>query len=214
MGEAFERVKVRYISPNTEYETGAKTKWGNELILYAQTTRDIHDVMEKGFEKICKKRKGKFAQIDYIEEECGKFITNFQEKSKYIRLVQYIQRQYNLEIGFRGNCQIFIAHEYDEKEDLITWIVSKFNESRHKYLTEDEVFMNDIIYEVNSKRGAPMGRSDVGVRPNWKPIVVRKVELVYDGVYDRGGAYWGSPNNLWVEFTMDLQYIHFYRKEN
>ena len=77
-------------------------------------------------------------------------------------------------------------------------------------MTSQEAY-NQIICNVNCKYGAPMGRSDKGVKPENTRIFDRKVPLVYDGVYDKGGAYWGSPSNLRVQYTADLSYIHFYR---
>lgn len=217
MAQAFEKIgnMVR-----GEFETGAKTFEGNNLILYAQTTREISENIDKAIEKVCKLKKGLFAQLGYIETEWRKFNDVFQRRSKHIRVVQYIYKTYIMEfdkLNLREEGITEVSEHYIMSEvvdDLVVWLKSRFKERRHNYLTEDEIFMNDIIYEVNSKRGAPMGRCDVGVRPNWKPVIVKRVPLVYDGVYDRGGAYWGSPDNLWVEFTMDLQYIHFYRKES
>ena len=40
--------------------------------------------------------------------------------------------------------------------------------------------------------------------------VVAKVPLI-DGAYDKGGAYWGFPDNLRVAYTKDLSYVEFYR---
>jgi len=70
-----------------------------------------------------------------------------------------------------------------------------------------------ILTKAYNRYGAQMGRSDVGECP--LPFEGR----VYDchvpldsGAYDKGGAYWGFPNNLRVRYTKDLSYIHFYRK--
>lgn len=41
--------------------------------------------------------------------------------------------------------------------------------------------------------------------------IITKVNCKY-GAYDKGGAYWGCPENLRVKYTKDLQYIEFYRK--
>lgn len=72
---------------------------------------------------------------------------------------------------------------------------------------------NKVVCDVNSKFGAPLGRfsNELREKPTDRRIYDRKVPLVYDGVYDKGGAYWGSPNNLRVEYTLDLTYIRFYR---
>lgn len=50
---------------------------------------------------------------------------------------------------------------------------------------------------VNNDRGAPMGRRTDNIN-NFEDMKVnlRRVPLI-DGAYDQGGAYWGSPNNLW-----------------
>lgn len=71
--------------------------------------------------------------------------------------------------------------------------------------------INKIIHEVNCTFGAPMGRrSD----PEYTKPMDRKVfdcAVPLSQGYDRGGAYWGNPNNLRVEYTKDLLYIRFYR---
>ena len=92
--------------------------------------------------------------------------------------------------------------------------------------TLKEIFYNKVIYSVNTKFGAPLGRSNVGVRPstitsgpncrvfkkNQIKIYDKKVPMV-DGAYDVGGAYWGLGPELRVEFTKDLSFINFYRKQ-
>ena len=80
-----------------------------------------------------------------------------------------------------------------------------------------------IVYPVDCKYGAPMGRGNTydesiietikGV-PYTKPtgkIYDRAVPML-DGYYDKGGAYWGSGKQLRVRFTEDLKFIEFYRK--
>jgi len=73
--------------------------------------------------------------------------------------------------------------------------------------------LSKILYPVNCRYGAPMGRSNKGDYPlpfeNSK-VITSKVQII-DG-YDKGGAYWGYPNNLYVDYTKDLQFIKFYRK--
>ena len=69
-----------------------------------------------------------------------------------------------------------------------------------------------ILCDVDCRRGSPMGRANVGEKPMDKRIYNRKVPLVYDGVYDKGGAYWGNGGGqLRVEYTSDLTYVKFYR---
>ncbi len=70
--------------------------------------------------------------------------------------------------------------------------------------------INKILHEVNCKYGAPMGRRSIGEKPSDKKVFNCWVRLD-NGAYDKGGAYWGFPNNLWVEYTKDLSYIRFYR---
>ena len=51
--------------------------------------------------------------------------------------------------------------------------------------------IDKIITNVSTKYGAPMGRADIGRKPRNKKIFDCRVPLIYDGAYDRGGAYWG-----------------------
>lgn len=59
------------------------------------------------------------------------------------------------------------------------------------------------LEELSCARGAPMGRSnrdeledDVG------RVFLQRVPFV-DGCYDRGGAYWGAPANLWRAYAQE-----------
>ncbi len=89
---------------------------------------------------------------------------------------------------------------------------------------------NDNVYKVipnvDTSRGAPMGRTNKGEHP---PIITsgpngrifkKNQTIIYDkhvpmcsccGAYDQGGAYWGIDKQLRVRFTADLSYIEFYR---
>ncbi len=71
--------------------------------------------------------------------------------------------------------------------------------------------IDKIITKVNSKYGAPMGRgsNDINLKPTDRKVFDCAVPL-YQG-YDKGGAYWGYPSNLRVEYTKDLLYVRFYR---
>ncbi len=75
---------------------------------------------------------------------------------------------------------------------------------------ESQELFNKVICDVNCRFGAPMGRySDrLENKPNEK-IYNRKVNLSQG--YDKGGAYWGNPNNLRVMYNKDLTYVCFYR---
>jgi len=73
--------------------------------------------------------------------------------------------------------------------------------------------LSKIVYPVNCQYGAPMGRSNKGEYPlpfEGSKVITSKVQI--NEGYDKGGAYWGNPNNLYVDYTKDLQYIKFYRK--
>ena len=68
-----------------------------------------------------------------------------------------------------------------------------------------------IITKVNTTYGAPMGRMNRGENPcDGTKVFDCRVPL-NNGAYDRGGAYWGFPDNLRVQYTKDLTYINFYR---
>lgn len=84
--------------------------------------------------------------------------------------------------------------------------------------------LNQIIYEVNCKFGAPMGRDNVGTQPititrggngrickcDQVKVYDRRVPMSEPG-YDKGGAYWGIGRELRVRYTKDMSYIEFYR---
>jgi hypothetical protein len=74
---------------------------------------------------------------------------------------------------------------------------------------------NQILYDVNTRYGAPMGRSDIGTKQDaeGKKIYCRRVYLIYGGAYDKGGAYWGCGSPLYVEYTLDKSYVRFFREQ-
>jgi hypothetical protein len=58
--------------------------------------------------------------------------------------------------------------------------------------------MSIRLSDVSSARGAPMGRRDHHAHGmDDLEFELERVPLV-DGGYDVGGAYWGTPDNLWV----------------
>jgi hypothetical protein len=85
---------------------------------------------------------------------------------------------------------------------------------------------HEILYKVDTRRGAPMGRSNVGTPPvivtrfsgrnvrtckcDQTEVYDRRVPMI-DGAYDSGGAYWGIGKPLYVRFTKDLSYVEFFR---
>jgi len=81
--------------------------------------------------------------------------------------------------------------------------------------------IDKIITKVNSKFGAPMGRSDKGSMkyckdsdteiPDTDKKVYNQRVVLNSGGYDKGGAYWGIGSELRVMYTKDLSFIHFYR---
>jgi len=77
--------------------------------------------------------------------------------------------------------------------------------------------MGKQFADVNCKYGAPMGRDYFGIETNHpKGISLFQVNLV-DGGYDDGGAYWGTPNNLYCARdtkTNGKEYQQFTRAKN
>jgi hypothetical protein len=73
--------------------------------------------------------------------------------------------------------------------------------------------LNIVLSPVDCTRGAPMGRSNHGEKPEGKRKVCRKIDL-HDGDYDKGGAYWGyvPGHPLYVEYDDSLDYIRFFRR--
>ncbi len=72
--------------------------------------------------------------------------------------------------------------------------------------------IDKIITKVNTRQGAPIGRSNKGTKPTNKRVFDCRVPMLSDGAYDKGGAYWGIGEELRVSYTKDLEYIKFYRK--
>jgi len=83
-----------------------------------------------------------------------------------------------------------------------------------KTITSTDVY-NKLICKVDCSRGAPMGRPNVGdvqdVYAQKKQIYCKRVPLVHDSAYDKGGAYWGCGGPLYVKYTLDMSYVEFYR---
>ncbi|HEY3525972.1 MAG TPA: hypothetical protein VGK47_07235 [Nitrososphaeraceae archaeon] len=75
--------------------------------------------------------------------------------------------------------------------------------------------IDNIITNVSSKYGAPMGRGNTGNRKDaiaaGKRIFDCAVPMSGYGEYDKGGAYWGLGRQLRVSYTKDLSYVEFYR---
>ena len=84
--------------------------------------------------------------------------------------------------------------------------------------------IDKIITKCDTRRGAPMGRNNVGTRPTvitsgrtCKIVKSNQITVfdcavpMCDGAYDKGGAYWGIGEQLRVSYTKDLSYIEFYR---
>ncbi len=72
--------------------------------------------------------------------------------------------------------------------------------------------IDKIITRVNCERGAPMGRSSFGVKPdNGTKVYDCAVPMSSDSAYDKGGAYWGLGQQLRVQYTKDISFVRFYR---
>jgi hypothetical protein len=86
--------------------------------------------------------------------------------------------------------------------------------------------IDKIITKEECKYGAPLGRSNVipqhftivGTDYNYLFVPGQLSKRIFDclvpmpdGVYDKGGAYWGIGDSLRVSYTKDLTYIKFYR---
>jgi len=91
--------------------------------------------------------------------------------------------------------------------------------------------IDKIIWPVDCKYGAPMGRRsiipndcevvDIGAHKKYLvDLETKKSQVLYDcairmspcGAYDFGGAYWGCGKQMRVQYTKDLSYIKFYRR--
>jgi hypothetical protein len=74
--------------------------------------------------------------------------------------------------------------------------------------------IDKIITKVDTSRGAPMGRANVGTKHNtiMKTVFDCRVPMS-DSAYDKGSVYWGIGKELRVSYTKDLSFIRFYRVE-
>lgn len=63
-----------------------------------------------------------------------------------------------------------------------------------------------------SVRGSDMGRRTIK-EDTTKPLHLQKVRL-YSGGYDAGGAYWGTPDDLYCAFNEDMTFRVFTRAYN
>lgn len=119
-------------------------------------------------------------------------------------------------IGQHSNCDI----EYYRKlkrasrmQYLSLWQELEREHGYNLYVLNGKNLINQVITPVNTQYGAPMGRPNVGTSPKNPRKKVYDLPVPFiDGVYDTGGAYWGSPANLRVKCTRDLQYVEFYRR--
>lgn len=59
------------------------------------------------------------------------------------------------------------------------------------------------LTKVNCSRGAPMGRHDTISRETENLVFELEWMPLTDGSYDVGGAYWGSPANLYCAQALD-----------
>ena len=64
--------------------------------------------------------------------------------------------------------------------------------------------------KVDCRYGSPMGRRDVPPGEDNPQLCLQRVPFI-DGCYDRGGAYWGGPANLWCASDRDGQVWLFVR---
>lgn len=90
----------------------------------------------------------------------------------------------------------------------------KQNNKKQSFPIPSTRIYNELLCKVDTSRGAPMGRPSVGDRSQitGQRIYCRRVYLPIDGAYDKGGAYWGCGEPLYVEFTLDKSYVRFFRK--
>lgn len=74
----------------------------------------------------------------------------------------------------------------------------------------------NLTPNVSCKYGAPMGRRSSGsVNEDYSgKLYLQRIPLVYDGCYDKGGAYWGGPNDLYGYASEDNDTVYGYLRAN
>ena len=85
---------------------------------------------------------------------------------------------------------------------------------KNKELSSQQVY-DLLIDTVGSIYGSPHGRSNIGNRKavKRKQVYRKRVFLIYGKAYDKGGAYWGMGDPLFVEYTLDRSYVRFFREK-
>lgn len=66
--------------------------------------------------------------------------------------------------------------------------------------------------DLDCRYGAPMGRHGIHHSESTKLHLVRLPFV--DGCYDRGGAYWGAPADVWAYGTDDGETLSYLRAKN
>lgn len=72
---------------------------------------------------------------------------------------------------------------------------------------------NEILHHIKDNGDAQRGRQNIGRLEDVKgkmKIYSREVRL--NKGYDKGGAYWGQGDQLFVDYTLDKSYIYFHRE--
>lgn len=154
---------------------------------------------------ICTKCKTDKPTEDFNEDQNGCFRTD----------CKVCQSAYNASY-YAKNKERLLKYQDDYRLNKNEQIM-KARKKRVSYLNTT---IAKIIGEVDTRRGAPMGRPNIGEHPVLRKAPIKmKVFNCYvpmcigDQAYDKGGAYWGlSPNRLRVSYTKDLSYIKFYRE--
>lgn len=87
-----------------------------------------------------------------------------------------------------------------------------FSESLWSIQSKEIVMPIPKLRDVSSASGAPMGRPN-SITENHKKLPLRfyLVRLPFvGGCYDKGGAYWGAPTNMWRAESGPYQNIEGY----
>jgi hypothetical protein len=128
--------------------------------------------------------------------------------SNSIELLHFLELKHKL---FFTEIEIDRVFEINNNIPMNKAIQSLIN--KHLYInpyliTTLNAAYNALLYDVDVEYGAPMGRPSILSN---KIPECRRIVRVDDG-YDKGGAYWGIGEPLYVEFNKDLSYINFTRE--
>lgn len=136
-------------------------------------------------------------------------------KKIYCRKIPVNQDGYDTGGGYWGSRRTVYVH-YTLDKSYVLFSDKKKDVKRkqpEKYNLSNEAFAK-VLANVDCSKGIPNGRQNVGLLEQIgdRKVYSREIKLNPVTYTDRGGAYWGPGDPVFVDFTLDLSYIYFHRE--